>query len=185
MSQLSELFDELNEQFWNGRKPRYRVKFSSLARYQKLGDFQGECVPKRRTIYLRSNLKGKQLREVLLHEMLHIGCMSHGRKFQERLQYLADRGETWAKVQIGSYSSGPNWNQTIREFRSDLDTFAMHEPRPKWSQIVRYAKTQFGDTALKHVPWLRGAWRIAVRNADRINKIRKGYERRGLIPRRE
>src|SRR5438105_3964594 len=110
IQELANLFQDLNKRFWRGRLRAYRVIYSKLP-----GNTRGVCNSKRRTIYIREGLQGDQLRRVLLHEMCHIGCRYHGRKFLAHLAHLAEQGEAWANLEIESYRTAPTWNQQMHD----------------------------------------------------------------------
>ena len=63
------MFDDLNRRYWRGRLPRYHV----IRRAALKGGRLGVCRDEIRTILLRADLQGEELRLTLLHEMCHIG----------------------------------------------------------------------------------------------------------------
>lgn len=91
---LTKLFDDLNERFFDGKLPRYTVCETSGSPIPSFG--AGLCCHERQVIYLRPDLDPGSQREVLLHEMCHIGVTGHGQQFKARLAHLAECGEKWA-----------------------------------------------------------------------------------------
>jgi len=93
--QTASLYAQLNREFFRDRLPVYRVRFRQFDRPGQ----EGECKPTARTILLATPLKGdpQKLRQVLLHEMCHIGSPGHGLRFQAKLARLAANGESWAE----------------------------------------------------------------------------------------
>src|SRR5438552_18817858 len=90
---LQTLFDEFNRRYWNGRLPRYSVRRQSKI---KDGELEGWafCDHHKERIIIKSSLEGDVLREVLLHEMVHVRYPdeAHGPKFARELRRLAARG---------------------------------------------------------------------------------------------
>lgn len=171
MPELSELFDEFNQQFFGGRKPKYRVVFSNA---RDFGHFQGKCSQKRRLIQLRNGLSGDKLRQTLLHEMCHIGCTHHGKKFQARLQKLAEQGEVWALKEVEMYRDGLSYNQDTAMLRASLDEIAIASPQLTFRSLINHIAQDEGDTpagVIRRYPWLKAAWRKAVANATAFKRI--------------
>src|SRR2546422_9334807 len=80
---LPEMLFRFNRDYSGRRKPRYRVVRRSLR-----GGSRGYCDTKRRRIVVQQGLEGDWLAAILLHEMCHIGCRYHGRRFQDRVRRL-------------------------------------------------------------------------------------------------
>ncbi len=91
MNDLTKLYNELNEQLFDGKLPARPVVYSKLPP-GKLGQYYSE----RGKIEISHLVTNDQLRRILLHEMCHIGCPYHGEKFMSKLARLVDRGEWWA-----------------------------------------------------------------------------------------
>lgn len=104
------LYDRLNQEFFRGRLPQFRVKRSKrldgpLQRFLGLKSL-GECRANQRLILLSADLpqRSAETRRTLLHEMCHIdGDLFHGRIFRSRLRMLHRRGENWAGIEIELY----------------------------------------------------------------------------------
>ena len=176
MQTLTQLFDELNQQFWNGRKPRYRVKYVTRVRFEDQHGLDGLCDWKRRTIYIRKGNEGHDLRRILLHEMCHIGCGWHGPKFQARLKYLADRGEDWALKEIEMWRTAPTRRQVVNEIKDRLYDMARFQPRPQFRQVVRYLSREYGT--VKPLTWLKQTWRSFKAEVDQDKKLHEALLRR-------
>jgi len=162
MTQLQQLFDDYNQQFFLGRLPKYRVRFShSIHSY-------GECRSQDRVIVLSRRVPQKELRQYLLHEMCHIGCPDRGKRFQSKLQKLADQGEEWAVEEIRLYREALTWNQEMVNIKQNLEDIALSPSRPTFSQVNKRLAEDLGlsPTAMqKKVPWLRAAWEKACNEA--------------------
>jgi predicted metal-dependent hydrolase len=98
---LSQVFATLNERYFNGQLPRYRVHRSPLAVAQRLG----ECDVASRRIRVSDALPAELERRVLLHEMCHAATPGggHGRRWRAAMQRLAEQGETWATEEASLY----------------------------------------------------------------------------------
>jgi hypothetical protein len=106
-TELDVLFDELNTRFFDGRLPKYRVRW--CAPHGREHGFIDEAAA---TICI---CDPPDVRVTLLHEMCHIGTAGHGRVFRAKLRRLARQGERWAQAERAYYlraelgmSSG-NW----------------------------------------------------------------------------
>ena len=170
MSKLTQLYRELNQRFWNGRLPDYRVRFCKLPVGKK-----GECLSERGLIRLTVGLEEDELRRTLLHEMCHIGCHYHGQKFLARLIRLAEQGEQWATEEAEMYRNGPSWNESIRMIRDDLFTIAL-DGTPRFRDVVAFFARDFGEHParfIKRIPWLKAAWQKAQHDAEQIKGTRQ------------
>lgn len=88
---LDRLFDQLNDRYFGGGLPKYRV----LRCVSQIGE-HGFIDDETRRIWI---CDGPDPRATLLHEMCHIGTPGHGRPFRAKLRRLAHRGETWAEAE--------------------------------------------------------------------------------------
>lgn len=187
---LSRLFDEMNRQFFRGRLPKYRIVFSRQSRI--LG---GICIPERRLIRLHPGLlanpagsfnhpevdSAERIRRVLLHEMCHIGRVSHAKRWQAKMLRLADMGEMWAVGEVEEYRkpTDMDWHGGIGQIKDVLIEWANMKPRPDFRDVKRgaarimlFARVSDVDRSL---PWLRAAWRNACREADAEAEARKRF----------
>jgi len=166
LTDLQELFDELDRTRFGGRLPAYRVEFADLP-----GVGHGICFSKDRLIQIHSTLSGEHLRRILLHEMCHHYSEGHGKRWQaEMLRLGSEHGETWAIEQVQKFREGPTWNQEMSNLRGNLDDWAaeeVHRDDPRgFDQVAEYAAGQFGLTAeefLPMVPWLERAWENSLK----------------------
>jgi hypothetical protein len=167
MAKLDRLFDQYNGQFWNGRKPRYRVRYARLPS-------DGFCDVARRTILVQRGLTGQRLRRVLLHEMCHIGCPHHGARFQARLLRLAEQGEAWAIHEVEALRQTQPWNAMMRDLKTHI-VLAAARGQPYARAAVGSLAAPWGLTAaelLSRAPWVPAAWR----NASQGNLRGKGWK---------
>jgi SprT-like family len=174
---LTALYHELNQRFFGGRLPRYRVTFAR----PRVSGWHGECFPAQRLIRLRRGLTGEELRRTLLHEMCHIGAPDHGRRWQAKLARLGEQGETWVQDELEGYQQNPlTWPQLLAELKDGLEDLAHQDPRPSLATLRRYAADtltcQPGEV-LRKVPWLPAAWRNACARADQRRALRAQYLR--------
>ncbi len=180
-ARLQNLFDALNKQFFQGRLPRYRVKlWDSLPPH-------GQCVTEHNLILLRP-MEPQQLRQVLLHEMCHIGEPGHGRRFQAKLERLLAQGEDWASDEIKAYREAASWNLEMANLRSKLDEIAYLSPRWRFQSLLQWTAMDLGMAPLetrKKVPWLEASWRKACRQADEDKRLRAELHRRRLLTARQ
>jgi hypothetical protein len=156
---LSELFDEYNERFWDGRLPEYSIKVVD----SDIPAWGGECVSKSRTILMRRGLSDKENRRVLLHEMCHIRTYHHGKKFIAQLKHLAELGETWANEEIEMYQNATTWNQHMSLLRDDIEDLAFElEESAKFSDILEPLAHAYGlspEDLLRKAPWAEATWK--------------------------
>jgi predicted metal-dependent hydrolase len=75
--------------------PRYRVVGAEL-KSNPGDDLQGHCDPDKKVIRLKKGMSGDLLRRALLHEMCHIGSVSHGKRFRAKLERLVSMAEARA-----------------------------------------------------------------------------------------
>lgn len=165
----TQLFHDLNKQFFGGRLPRYRVTLSSSAL------LDGECLSGQRLIRLRRGPADRPLREILLHEMCHIGTGNgHGEKFLARLRGLAAQGEAWATDEADGYAAHLTWNGAMAELKERLEIFWVdRRPRPRFATVLRrearLLRLRPGELR-RAAPWLPAAWRNACQMAERVKK---------------
>jgi hypothetical protein len=156
MAKLDLLFEQFNQRFWKGRKPRYRVKLVRLPS-------DGYCDIARRTIFVRRGLTGRRLRRTLLHEMCHIGCPHHGARFQARLLCLGELGEAWARHEVEALRQAQPWNAMMRELKTRI-VLAAAQGQPYSRAAVQALAAPWGLTAaelLQRAPWIAATWRNA------------------------
>jgi len=165
---LASLFQELNERFFGGRLPRYRVVFSSSQRtsYQA-----GAIRPEKRLIQVNriyaSSLE--RVRRILLHEMCHHRSVGHGKGWQSEMLRLASMGETWAKEEIQAYR-GWSRGKVMKRLRKRItDVVADYAGRGlpvRFQTVVRLLAPEFGKSPSELVrlaPWLGSAYRNEVK----------------------
>jgi hypothetical protein len=177
MTESSRLFDEFNRRYWRGRLPRYRV-----IRWRFKNELLGRCDNKRRTILLRSDLRGETLRLTLLHEMCHIGKgrgYDHGPVFLRKAHRLVKLGESKLIEDIEQYD-GTAVSRYIEKCRSegrtipeipfrqavidDLDSLAQTEYQRRWPKVVSWLAKQYRMSPSKFrrvAPWAEREWRQA------------------------
>src|SRR6184192_574006 len=90
LQQFQELFQKFNNEYFNGRLPRYRIVLTDDC---ALGSY-GLCRKKEREIHLAASLSGKELDKTLLHEMAHAAVprRGHGRGWLAEMRRLANLG---------------------------------------------------------------------------------------------
>jgi len=167
------LFEQLNERFFWGRLPQYRVRRIN----PRCSGWGGECDAGARTISLARYLSGEAARQVLLHEMCHVGTPGHGKRFQVKLQRLARLGESWAAEEARMYQDTLTMSTSptaqIRRVISDL---ALEHPTISWHQARLIVSNEIGRTPhdLVHIaPWAESVWRrdAAEQRHHRRNRV--------------
>jgi SprT-like family len=157
---LNPLFDDLNQRFFRGRLPAYRIQFT---RFEIPGK-KGECDNDRRMIMLSREPKDDPdgLRQWLLHEMCHIGSPGHGRRFQAKLTKLAVAGEAWAETHRQEYAPAPYGSNITRDLMrsiNDADDAVLDLP---WSSAVLRALADRLSLSPKELlriaPWAPRRW---------------------------
>lgn len=102
-----ELFHSLNEQFFEGKLPDYRIEFAPQSRLQSDDpETGGEHVGKERKILLAEalRLKPEGMRRMLIHEMVHADTGDeHDERFFDKLVEIARTGEEWAWDEAREY----------------------------------------------------------------------------------
>lgn len=169
------MFEELNAAYFGGKLPRYTVGFSR--RLPGGRHTMGRCDDEHKEIMISEDLapSWKVVRETLLHEMCHIGCPSHGRRFQERLKALADRGETWALEDLRDYTE-MTWPKIQALTKTALADAAMDLSRRGGTVPTRLTEgiaNQLGYSLVelrRSMPWVDASWRIARREAISVRR---------------
>ena len=176
-TEASRLFDEFNKKYWSNRLPRYRV----IRRTNIAGNYLGLCDDQTKTILLKKDLVGEDLRLTLLHEMCHIRTGSgyqHGPRFLRKLHRLVRLGETKLIEKDIEHYDGTVEAREIERLRSegklgpevswrdrvldDLDTLASESPRLRWATVRRMLANLYNTTPAKFQrdsPWAERKWR--------------------------
>ena len=166
---LQRLFDELNKVFFRGRLPRYRVFRKPLR-----ANHNGWCLSEKRTILLHRELVGEELRQVLLHEMCHIGSSGHDKRFQAKLTRLASMGEAWATKEAQMYAEACLLKiPQASRLKHIIEDGAIDAPEAPWIKIRSYLANELGISPLelvKKYPWAKAAWMKLVTEATRLEK---------------
>lgn len=175
---LVEIYDELNGRFFSGKLPKFKVVYSSNFSDGFNPRQLGECDEKRQLIRISPALRDApgQLRQMLLHEMCHIGEIGHGKKFQLKLQRLANQGESWAALEAASYAEQP-WPVAEAHIRQGLYDAALDLSRE--GQTLPHRLDQATANHLgwslkllrRSMPWVDSTWRNARREAIEIHEM--------------
>ena len=175
---LGALFNDLNERYFDGRLPKYRVVLSSLP-----GGGRGMCVIGRPLIRLARGLSPEMLRRTLLHEMCHVGIprSGHGKRWEKRMLKLADLGESWAAEEVQKYRTQGIDARNLWESTQDMLLELAHRShRPRLQSARKICANTMGfyvDEFLHLFPRFDRAWTRACRDAEREEKLRKQFER--------
>ena len=79
---LGRRFAEFNGAYFGGTLPKYEIYLCKhAARF--LPQAYGQCLSRQKRILIRQSLSPKEMRETLVHEMIHIRTPHHGSKFQK------------------------------------------------------------------------------------------------------
>lgn len=157
-ARLQALFREYRRRYFGGRLPRYQI---TMARRHINGPgHHGECLTASKRLFVNPGLADEQQRRVLLHEMCHIGCPSHGAKFTARLRRLAELGEGWAAEDAERCADWylVNANRLLRQVVTDI---ALDQPEWSWIQARRAlaGRMHFRPMVFERTyPWARPAW---------------------------
>jgi len=84
-SDLSELFDELNRKYFDGRLPKAKIEWSSRMKHA------GKCLSRNLIIRLGHDYHKyypEDIVDTLKHEMIHIRIPNHGQKFKEEARRI-------------------------------------------------------------------------------------------------
>ena len=112
-AELQLLYKDLNTKYFKGRLRRCKVRVDPT-----LPTF-GRCSSKGGVIDLQPNDRQQQ-KQTLIHEKCHIGDRTHGRRFQKKLQAVADQGEPLAANELELLRGSPTWNRE-RSFWNSYD----------------------------------------------------------------
>jgi hypothetical protein len=134
---LAEMFDRFNGDYFGGRKPRYRV-----LRYPMRG---GDCDIEHRRIRISDGMEGHELTYTMLHEMCHIGCLGHGRRFWDRMRRLIPEVPRPVAAKIEFDLGAPRETQR-QSISSTLDSIAMEYPATPWRLVRRGVDRELGPT---------------------------------------
>ena len=93
---LNQLFDELNSRWFDGRLRRRKVRWATFRNPHQ----RGVCPPGPKPILIVRGMSPAGVAAILLHEMCHIGCPSHGRRFTARIARLKDLGAPIPKYEF-------------------------------------------------------------------------------------
>jgi hypothetical protein len=160
----TSLYQALNRTHWGGRLPVYRVRRDRQVVRSECA--WGLCDHRKRLIRLAPELVGDRLREVLLHEMVHVRVPDedHGPRFRRELARLVRRGEPALQRHLDQLDQQEVWDAALvadlrqnpeelcREIQGELERQAQEAPRRQWRTVYR---------ALRELPdwphWL-AAW---------------------------
>ncbi len=81
---LIRQFTRFNLKYFDGRLRKFQV-YAGFNQHRRV---LGECLRAERLILIRYDLARVESLETLLHEMIHIETLSHGRKFRSELRRL-------------------------------------------------------------------------------------------------
>lgn len=195
-TEASRLFDEFNRKYWRNRLPKYRV----IRRATLRGECLGICSNQTKTILLRRDLAGEDLRLTLLHEMCHIGTDSwcgHGPRFLRKVHRLRRLGEPRLLDDIERYD-GTKSEREIEALRAqgklddepipfrvlvhdDLKAAALEQYRRPWKTIRRLLANQYEMSPAqfqKFAPWAERKWREASQQYRRIEHGKRAFRKR-------
>ncbi len=122
---LTKLYDEVNTRYFAGELPPYSV-------VQDFGgDVDGWCDVSRNTIHLHRSLRGAEVRQVLIHEMVHLRTgKKHDASFLAELRRIAGQGEPAAGAEADLFEK----RARIAQVTQDLLTA---RPGLKWAEARR------------------------------------------------
>jgi len=140
LQQCPQLFQKFNNEYFDGRLPRYRIVINDCA----LGP-HGLCRKKEREIHLAASLSGKELDKTLLHEMAHAAVprAGHGKAWSAEMRRLANLGaptdEDWEAYQ--------DRRRTITPKDMELEAFAVGCQLPRcWAEVRIHFGLMYGLT---------------------------------------
>jgi len=156
---LNGLFDELNERYFEGCLPRYRVSI-----VKDLGGKDGEYIPERRLIRIGRGHDGETIRKILLHEMCHVATgPSHGKRFIGCLLRLAEQGERWAEEEAEKIQETEHPASYVK---SRIEEVVLYLPAARFAEVARVVARELGmrpKEFLRRFPWAERTWINAVR----------------------
>ena len=165
---LNQLFDELNGRWFDGRLRRRKVRWATFRNPHQ----RGVCPPGPKPILIVRGMSPAGVAAILLHEMCHIGCPSHGRRFTARIARLKHLGAPIPKYEfnydrrpIGSVVAG-----YIDDAIVNLPEFLA------WKRGRAIIAWHMGWTAAeldRKCPWARLRWRRRLKEERRYRGTRK------------
>ncbi len=180
MLTLGKQFDEFNRLCFEGRLPKYRVILSNLSNMPPSA--HGQCDGDSQTILLSKGLSETELKVTLLHEMCHIGCVGHGKRFLNKLTRLALSNDEWVRnwaIAEGKLYSKDNvipWNVLVSDVRDQLWQLAYRNPSYSFRKIVANVANLVGlvpKDVERKLPWLRNAWKNCVNEAKQVEQLKR------------
>ncbi len=171
---LQALFEKLNHQLFGGRLPRYMVRFGPSGR---LVAESGYCDSERKTIYVDPNPPTRALlRQVLLHEMCHIGTPGHGSRFQKKLRRLAALGETWANREADECAEARAMRVSpTAAIVRELKDMAIEQPAAEWPHargVLAFRMGRLEAEIDRIAPWAARLWdRESTKARQRSRKL--------------
>lgn len=148
--QLQSVFDDLRQRYFPGRLRGYRVRWGNFS-----GTHMGQCDSKTRTLSICRGLKGDELIATLLHEMNHVGCPSHGKRFRQGIERLIGMG---APIDESDKVQGVS---PVTILTDCMESLAMEMPDTKWSLVKASLARELGMTQaemIRRYPWARRRW---------------------------
>jgi len=167
MTNLDGLFDELNRRWFDGKLRRCKVRWSSLA--PKSSDQNGLYDSKRRTIYIARGLSLDDLTSTLLHEMCHVGCPSHGKRFMAKMVRLKSMG-----APILEYELEPPVNPFREAGRIIADAVVQLPEGMTWSKGRHHVADALSLSVRdleRQIPWARQRWERLQREEAKARRI--------------
>jgi Protein of unknown function DUF45 len=125
---------------------------------------EDECQAEARTILLAISLKRdpQKLRQVLLHEMCHIGSPGHGRRFRAKLARLAEGGESWAEKERCDLADRPRGYSLSADIAHAIDDAVLDLPQVRWSKrVLQVLGNSIGRSprdTIRAAPWAPQRW---------------------------
>jgi hypothetical protein len=163
---MQRAFDELNQRYWSGRIPQYKVR---VVKRIDASEPSGLIQRRDRTIWIRRD-EHQVMVQYLVHEMCHAATNDyHGPKFQTEIRRLHNLGAPVADEDL-DWSKAIAINHITREQAENaaMDIFA-DNPELRLDTAFRLYATSIGLTAkgLQHShPWIRGSFRKAKSQAN-------------------
>jgi hypothetical protein len=164
---VGRVYDALNGQLFSSRLPPFTVRWMQPQTTGQLGRCEAD---KRLILLVGPRPIDAELRQVLLHEMCHIGCPGHGKRFQRKLRHLANLGEAWAEEEARQYAEAVALGRRLpltAQLRHAIDDLAIAHPELAWRVarrvLCRDGCSDLAGTGLKKMaPWAAAAWRKAA-----------------------